>query len=297
MALGTAEDQQPALWPDGSRKKAGYGRPQVIFDDRFDKSFCGWRQHMDGDRINPPLSLTDIRSYSGSRTALMIPVSDRPARQTAPAIITGENNTFKNLQLDVASGLLKFEAWIALGGSNLDRAPQQWFIGMDTQRWDEYQGRGFYRLYNKRFTGNVSTGNLTRVDAWQITSDTGGVWIDVPDAGSRIGRPWTVGDNENKLNVAHYSLTQDLDATATGDGRPGGYREAEIAGKAYDLRGLGAGRGKQFPQTVSGVGAASFAGGFNCGIGINNQTVDNEDGPSYLIVTRARCLWYPPQGA
>jgi hypothetical protein len=291
MALGTAEDQKPARWPDGNRKKGGWGRPQELFDDRFNHSFNGWRQHMGGDSSNPPLSLTDIRTDSNSERALWITVGSRPNRSTAPSILSGNSTAYKNLSLFEQHGLIKFEAWFAVGGTNLDKAPQQVFIGMDTQRYDN-GSRGNYRLTNRRYTGNVSTGTLARADTWAITGDTENSVL-IPDATTPNGNPFTVGDNENKMNVFHVSLTQDLDAAASSDGKPGGYLEAEINGRKYDLRGLGAGRGKQAPQITSGVGAGSFAGGSNFGIGLNNQTVDNEDGPSWLVVTRARALWYP----
>lgn len=288
--LSQNADLAPVRWPDTNRFLGGYAAPTTLFDDRFNHSFCGWRQHMGGDQNSPQLSLTDIRTDSESERALWLTTSARPARSSAPAILSGGNVTYKNQSLFSRTGVIKFEAWIAIGGTNLDKAPQQWFIGMDTQRWDD-QSRGFFKLTNRRFDGSGS-----RVNQWIINDDAGNP-VTITDTSNTSGNPYSIGDNENKMNVFHVGLYQDLDAVVSADGKPGGYLAAEIGGKTYDLRGLGAGRGKQPPQLTSSVGGGPFTGGWNCGIGLNNQTVNNEDGPSWLIVTRARALHYEKIGA
>lgn len=248
-------------WPD----------TDVLFDDAFDAGFCGWRDHMGGSTPQAALGLTSHPVYSGSY-ALKLSTSRK--RSTVNAAIC---SAYKNVSRFVDSGKVTYEVMLTVGGADLDEGPTNFALCIDTQLWDN-SARGFYNLICRRFGGSTQT----RVNEWAIISDDG---TQIIFDSLATGAPMP-GDNENKMNWGYYRLTIDLSA----NGGLGGYHEAQIGNRVYDLRSLGAGRGAQSPQTSSSVGAGSFAGGLNFGITmVNRNTVDV--GPDWVVVDRARGVW------
>lgn len=282
-------DMRDRRWPDA----------EVLFDDDFSTGYEGYRDHRGGtDIAYAPLSRTRLRDYDGGGWGLLLGLSDRFAG-TSTWIPDGNCGAIKNLSRDINTGKITFQAWLVLFGQDLEANPGQFYIGMDSQSWDDTH-RGFPRLYCNRITGSPAT----RTNSWRITDDSGGsVYIDNAGNGSAtvppLSLPYT-GDNENKMNRFYVSLTYDLDAMASGDGYPGGYFAAEVGPVCVDLRGLGAGRGKQNPQKAPGasygIGNESFAGGLNFIISATNRTsvASTEGALSGLICTRSRAYWTPP---
>lgn len=284
MPIARDETFAPAAWPNGQRNKTGYAPPEVLFDDNFDKGFGNWRNHQGGNTANPPISRTAMRAFDGSSKSLMLSTGARP--QTA-GIKSANCGTYNNLSRWVNSGLVKYETWLTIGGSDLDNSPGNILIGIDTQTWDD-KSRGFYRLMCKRFTGPSDA--PVRSNVWCLVDDKAGQ-VDIPAQGENPVPPYP-GDNENKMNWFYVALTVDLDFVGP-DGAKGRYMEAQIGPYKYDLTKLGAGRGKQNPQIKSEVGAGSFAGGLNFGLAVQNRTVYTAAGPSWLLCGRARGTWYP----
>lgn len=284
MAIARNETLPPARFPNGRRKRAEYMEPEVLFETNFKEGFAGFRDHVHGAANDAPLSLTSWRTDDNSPQALLLSTSDRPSTAN---IRSGRCSTYKNLQRDVDSGLMEVQVWAALGGSDLDNSPNDFMIGLDSQNWyDEW--RTFGRLMCRRFSGPDVNGPRERANVWTVTNDSGDGVI-IPDQGK--GRPAYPGDNENKGNIFFVSLTMDFDHVNP-DGSRGRYYSANIGGQDYDLTKLGAGRGKQNPQINSSVGAGSFAGGLNIGLGLGNRTVYRAAGPSWLAVTKVRLLNY-----
>ncbi|WP_156448391.1 hypothetical protein [Mycobacterium sp. NAZ190054] len=283
--MAADETLPPPRWPDSGRNRGGFQPPEVLFDDNFDQGFCGWRDHQGAAFAYAPLSRTALRTLDGSSHSLVLSTGARP--NSSANIPHAEVSAYKNLSRWVDSGLVKFETWIAQGGADLDNSPNSWFIGIDTQRWDN-SSRGFFKLRFRKFTGSGEA--PVRSDQWALTNDVGSFVNLSPN-------PPNAGDNENKMNFNYIALTVDLDTVVSSDGAPGSYHEAQVGADVYDLTGLGAGRGKQNPQIGSSVGAGSFAGGLNFGIGMTNNTVHTAAGPSWLLVGRVRGTWYPRSGA
>lgn len=297
MPIARDETLVPPQWPDDTRNRAGYRPPTVLFDDRFDGSFCGWRDHSAGSgstsQAYNAVSLTTARTWSDSSAALMLATSGRGTTATGATGGSASTSTYKNLSRDVNSGLVKFEAWVTVGGADLANAPLSWSLAIDSQSWDDLH-RGFPRLDAIRFTGS---GFTTRSNAWAIIGDAGErhyIGLDGTDRGTTVpalrDSPPMLGDNENKLNLQYVSLTYDLSGIYSADGKPGGYYECTIGPRTYDLRGFGAGRHLVDPQTNAVMGETSFAGGLNFGFQINDTPQGGA--ASWLIVTRARALHY-----
>lgn len=298
MPLARDETLPPHLWPDSTRRRTGYAAPSVLFDDRFDGSFCGWRDHSSGaaatSQAYNAVSLTTARTWPDSRAALMLATSGRGTTATGSTSGSASASTYKNLSRDVNTGLVTFEAWVTVGGADLANAPLSWSLAIDSQSWDDLH-RGFPRLDAIRFTGS---GFTTRSNAWAIIGDAGErhyIGIDGTDLGTSVpalrGSPPMLGDNENKLNLQYVSLTYDLSGVYSADTNPGGYYECTIGHRTYDLTGFGAGRHLVSPQTNAVMGETSFAGGLNFGFQLND-TPQAAAGPSWLIVTRTRALHY-----
>ncbi|MBM4634501.1 hypothetical protein A6411_10670 [Prescottella equi] len=290
MVLAKNEVMRPARWPDANRKRPGFTEPQVLYDDNFDEGFSSWRDHIGGSTAIAPLSRTALRAIEGSSHSLVISTGPRP---NATGIVTNHASagSYRNMSRWADNGLVKLEYWYTLGGCDIDNGPNSFFFGLDTQQWDD-TSRGFFRLTCRRFIGPGSA--PTRSNTWALTNDSGDQVV-IPAQGSTPAPPYP-GDNENKMNWNYAALTVDLDAPGA-DGARGGYVEAQIGPYKYDLTGLGAGRGKQAPQMVSDVGAGPFSGGFNPGIGMTNNTVYPVSGPSWLLLGRARGIWYPRSAA
>lgn len=288
MPIARDESLAPPLWPNGHRNKGGYAPPEIIFDDNFDTGFGNWRNHQGGNLVNPPISRTAMRAFNGSSKSLMLSTGSRP--QNGTNIKSASCSAYNNLSRWVDTGLVKGEWWYTLGGADLDNSPGNILFGIDTQQWDD-KFRGFYRLMCHRFTGPAE--NVVRSDSWALVDDKA-TRVDIVAQGGNPVPPYP-GDNENKMNWNYVSLTVDLDYMNPDGGR-GRYHEAQIGPYSYDLRNLGAGRGKQNPQVKSSVGAGSFAGGLNFGCAIQNRTVYTPAGPSWLLIGRARGVWYPKAG-
>lgn len=292
MPLARDESLAPPLWPNGSRNRTGYAPPEVLFDDNFDKGFGNWRNHQGGNDVNPPISRTSLRAFDGSSKSLMMSTGPRPNNSTNGAK-TGNCGTYNNMSRWVDNGLVEFQAWYTVGGTDLDQSPHNLLFGIDTQAWDD-KSRGFYRLMCTRWQGGDSASANTGITPqWSLVTDTAGRVVIPEQAG--VPAPVYPGDNENKMNWNYVSLTVDLDFKGE-DGYKGRYLRAQIGPHSYDLTKLGAGRGKQNPQINSSVGAGSFAGGLNFGMGVGNRSVYKALGPSWLLCGRARGLWYPKVG-
>jgi hypothetical protein len=283
--LASNLDQAGRRWPDA----------EVLFDDDFSAGYEGWRQHQSNPStatettIYAPPSRTRLRDYDGGGWGLLLGLSDRFSGTTT-WIPDGNCGTLKNLSRDINHGKITFQVWYAMFGQDLNTNPGQFYFGFDSQSWDD-DHRGFPRLQCNRFTGSPAT----RTNSWRITDDSGSaIYLAADGTGSTTPPAKSLrypGDNENKMNRSYAALTYDLDAVVSGDGLPGSYFAAEVGDECVDLRGLGAGRGKQSPQTTS-----SFAGGLNFVMSVSNRTsVASVTGAlSGLIITRARAFWTPP---
>lgn len=289
MVMAKDETLPPPLWPNAGRNMSGYKSPELLFDDNFDKGFGNWRNHQGGNDINPPISRTSLRAFDGSSKSLMLSTGPRPNNSTNGAK-TGNCGTYNNMSRWVNSGLVEFQAWYTLGGTDLDQSPHNLLFGIDTQYWDD-TSRGFYRLMCRRWTGGDTASAFPAVaPTWGLVDDNAAQVV-IPAMDGNPAPPYP-GDNENKMNWNYVSLTVDLDYM-NADGGKGRYHSAQIGPYTYDLTKLNAGRGKQRPQTASSVGAGSFAGGLNFGLALGNRSVYKAKGPSWLLIGRARGLWYP----
>lgn len=288
MPIARDESLTPPVWPNGHRNRGGHKPPEVLFDDDFDKGFGNWRNHQGGNVIDAPLSRTALRAFGGSSKSLVLSTGARPANGN---IKSAACSAYNNTSRWVDSGMVKFEAWLTLGGADLDQSPHNFMIGIDTQEWNDVH-RGFYRLICRRFRGGDQAGPLERSNYWALTGDIPDKGtFEIPAMNGNPAPPYP-GDNENKMNWFYVSLTVDMDYMNPDGGR-GRYHEVQIGPYTYDVRNLGAGRGKQAPQLKSSVGAGPFTGGLNFGLGIGNRSVYNAAGPSWLLCGRARGLWYP----
>ncbi|WP_166391154.1 hypothetical protein [Nocardioides ochotonae] len=200
----------------------------MLFDDRFDRSFCGWRDHAEGaaDTVKnrPAVSLTTLRTWSDSDAALMVSTS---GRGTTAMDQTASVATYKNLSRNFNTGLLRFEAWVALGGADLTNGPLSWSMLIDSQSWGdgapENLHRGFPILSAMRFDpADVSK----RINAWAIIDDAGNYRYITLDGtsrstppGSRWGSPPMAGDNQVKLNVMRVALWYDMTNGSASDSR------------------------------------------------------------------------------
>lgn len=284
MAIARNETLTPPRFPNGRRKRADYLDPEVLFETNFKDGFAGFRDHQGGNAADNPLSLTSWRTDDTSPFALMLSTSSRPS---SGSIRSGACSAYKNMQRDTETGLMELQVWMALGGADLDQSPHNFMIGLDSQSWYD-KDRTFGRLMCRRFSGADTNEPRPRDNQWSVTNDAGDP-VNITDQGS--GAPAYPGDNENKGNIFMVSLTMDFDHIGTDGGR-GRYHSAVIGGKTYDLTKMPVGRGKQNPQINSSVGAGSFAGGLNIGIGLGNRGAYRAAGPSWLAVTKVRLLNY-----
>lgn len=286
------------LWPDGSTPAGA----QVLFDDKFANGLGMWRDHLGGTTRHAPLSLTSLRSDPDSPYAMMLSVSPRGTS----AVITCQ--AYRNISRDVDSGIVRFEAWMALGqplndSTDTVNTASSVFLAMDSQSWDNTH-RGLPKL-RWRIRTNPDTGS-TIVNSWSVPADNGDEVYIARDGTPSINvvpalQPPSPGDNEFKLNFFRAALWYDLSTVPanSSDGKPGRYYRAEMGPNVYDLRGFvdsaGApiGRGKTTPQTSSTVGGGSFAGGHNFSIALNGRTAANLNYPPILLVSRARATWWP----
>lgn len=277
-------DLRDRRWPDA----------EVLFDDDFSAGYEGWRQHQSNPAsatdttIYAPPSRTRLRDYDGGGWAMLLGTSDRVSGTTT-WIPDGNCGTVKNLSRDINHGKITFQVWMALFGQDANANPGQFYIGFDSQSWDD-DHRGFPRLQCNRFTGSPAS----RTNTWRITNDAGDpIYLAADGTGSSSVPAKSLrypGDNENKMNRFYAAITYDLDAVTNADGKPGGYFSAEVGDQCVDLRPLNAGRGKQSPQMIS-----SFAGGLNFIVSVSNRTsVASAAGAvSGLVVTRTRAFWTP----
>lgn len=259
-------------------------RGKLIFHDTFDQGFCGWRDHASGAgaslALSAPLGLSTHPTGPG-RFALELSTStDRSSHQD------GTCNAYKNMTRPVDNGLIVFSAMLAYRGTAEQAAPRSFFIGMDSQAWDD-SSRGFPKLTLERWVG---TGPDTFAPRWVIGDDSGNSVVIPASAAkdpTRQVTPPVPGWNENKANWFWVTLAYNLNAVATGsaDGLPGRYEWAQIGNNTYDLTGLGAGRGAQTPQTP-GFGGTYFSGGLNFGMSVTNRTA-TDDGSASLLCGEA----------
>lgn len=293
MVMARDESLAAPKWPDGHRNVSGFKPPELIFDDNFDKGFGNWRNHQGGSTIYPPISRTSLRAIDGSSKSLMLSTGPRPQNSTNGAT-TGSCSTYNNLSRWVNDGLVKYEAWYTIGGLDLAQSPHNLLFAIDTQSWDD-TNRAFYRIMCRRWVGGDIAGpNGEPTPVWSVLNDKG-EHVNVVAQGSTPAPPYP-GDNENKMNWNYFSMTVDLGYKNT-DGSLGRYLEMQVGPYTYDLLPLNVGRGKTNPQIVSSVGSGSFAGGLNFGISLGNRSVYKAKGPSWLLLGRARGLWYPKAGS
>lgn len=254
-------------FPLAARGVSRYPDSDVLFQDDFDTGFCGWRDHMGGSSPYPALGLCSHPVYTGNR-ALMVSVG----KKGTTLGLSGTGSAYKNYSRFVNSGLITFEGMFAIGGANLGQMPAQWALVMDVQKWDN-SNRAFYSLTCVRAAG----ADPRTADVWNVSGAAAAktpIASDVPSA----------GDNENKMNWNYVRFTVNLDAY----GGLGGYHSAQIGHQVYDLAALGVEPDRQTPQTTSGVGGGSFAGGLNFGLLVQNRSGFDNAGPSWLVADQLR---------
>ncbi|WP_328351380.1 hypothetical protein OG976_17750 [Mycobacterium sp. NBC_00419] len=231
----------------------GFGRaPQrnplkgkVLFHDTFDDGFNGWRDHFNGGRPCPPISLTSYPVISGSH-ALMIGCSAAPADGYAAGWASGTNAAaFKNLSRYYDDGLVTFSCYLTHGCEGSPEALSSYWLMIDTQLWDS-SDRAFFKLMVDRDPKGDRTLSIANNSEDRVQV--------------RKGSDLFAGDNENKFNFDWLSLTVDLGA----NGGLGGYHSCQVNKQTFDLTRLSAGNAKTKPQT--GDTEVSFAGGLNFGV-------------------------------
>lgn len=248
-------------------------RPQsgkVLFHSTFENGFDGWRDHYGFKSPYPPVSLTSYPVFSGAH-ALLLSTPDLPYAQNPQRSFS----SYKNLTRFFDTGLVSFSGYFTHGSGRKAFAWSNWGIGVDTQKYDD-SSRGFYKLVCRDRGGS-------NYPAWYITDDSGNQVV-IPNSGTN-----TAGENENKFNFDYVRLTIDLSA----NGGLGGYHEAQINNKVFDLTTLGAGRGLQTPQagdmTTSDGRYASYAGGLNCGIFGSASSLNPDAYPAMLVADELMC--------
>lgn len=238
-------------------QRAQSGR--VLFHSTFEGGFDGWRDHYNGLRPYPCVSLTSYPVMHGSH-ALMIATGGETYNAASGA---NDGSTFKNLsQFQTAGKKVSFSGYFAIGGEGGAFAWQMWDVMFDVQAWDN-SWRSFFKLKCKDRNGQ---GSDATTPAWFVSVDgNGNNDLIIPGTGSK-----TAGENENKFNFNYVRLTVDMAANSG----QGGYYEAQINNQVFDLRNLGAAgaatpRPAETPQ--AGTPIDSFAGGFNAGIGVTRR--------------------------
>lgn len=258
---GAAGGAGPAL-PLGSEQDITTGllaaRGKVVDYCTFaGGSLQGWAaQHW--DYYSPVLGISTTTRISLDGHCLYMPLADRPVTPTTNGEkkLQGSWGTaLKRLVNYHPHGLKSFSAFIATGsgGNANEPAWAAWTFGMDIQRADN-STRGFFKAVHKYDEATGAT-------VWYVSSDSGRL-IKIPGSESAY-----TGENENKLNLDYVRLTIDEDA----NNGTGGYYELQVGAKLFDLRGLGAGRGKQEPQ--AGDWLADYRGGCNPLIAMDQRSV------------------------
>lgn len=293
MPIARDESLKPPQWPDAGRNRAGYKPPQVLFDNTFDSGFEGYAQHGNSDHSLPQLSLTDMRTWPGSKYGLMMSLSERPYQTWNNTIRSGSSTAMlRSSAMHPQTGLLAYEVWYTIGGFNTDVTPRQYGFQFDIENWPS-SIRAVPTLRCQRVTGSVAGGTIVREDQWTVTNDAG--------SHVEVHRGNVLGPNENKMGWERMTLWFNFNKFPAGgtDGSQWGYEAIEIGNTYIPLNVPGApqvGRGKRLPQADTGVSMYEFWGGENFGVFMQNNTTEVEPGPSWMIVGRARASWYEPAG-
>lgn len=252
--LAGASTQMDILAAEGGKLRR---RGKVLFSDTFsgvEGEFHHWRDHQGARAPKVPVGLSNYPP------GLLLSTAAVPY-ETGRA--DSETSTYKNLSRFRDTGVVSFSGFFAHAGSagasagSREVAFSSWQLGIDTQTWSTQDGTGATRGFYKLIYSDSSTSNDP---AWYISNDAGDTVI-IPGS-----RGVTAGENEVKWNRNYCRLTVDLSA----NGGLGGYLEAQINHKVFDLTVLGAGRGMQNPQTGSAM--ASYSGGLNFGISLVRST-------------------------
>lgn len=246
---------------------------RVLFHSTFDTGFEGWRDHFDGFRPYPPVSLTSYPVVSG-RHALLLSTGDDPYDAASGA---NDASTYKNLSQYRDTGLVSFSGYFAVAGHGGAFAWQTWGIGFDVQKWNN-SSRGFFQM---RCMDTNAQGVDTELPNWVIRNDTGD-WTPVGGSWGAT-RGITAGENEAKWNFNYIRLTLDLSA----NGGLGGYYSCQINHREFDLAGLGAGHATEPPQMGSPID--SFSGGLNCGIFVNRRWRTPSLGAAQVVADELLC--------
>lgn len=249
-------------------------RGNVLVHSTFDppSNFDGWNNHYTGNRPVAPVGKTSLVSWGSSSSLVLAPSVSTTVPNTS---VNNQTSVYKRMSRPADDlGVVSFSAMIAIVGDSAAATTQvpfqSWGIGIDSQRWDN-GSRMFFRLHCN------NTGDMTpkfgvwaydkpatgTPDTWTREQRTGGGTIDIPGA---VGV--SAGVNERKLNPNYVRLTVDYSL----NGGLGGYLEAQINNKVYDLRGLLPANKMAWDDVLKGNSLDDFRGGFNIGAFITRRT-------------------------
>lgn len=237
-------------------------------------SFEGWPDHWGYATPNSHIGLTN-KVESGTH-ALML---STPETSSAVATTFGAA-TYKRDAVDKDWDVVSFSGKFALWGEG-DITDRKYpfgsvMLGIDTQ-WPDDSHRTFAKLMLK----DIGDG----APAWYVgggkTSSASGAAskADVLIPGSQ--KAW-VGMNERKWNYQYWRLTYSRKA----NGGMGGYVEAQVGGKVFDLRAL---TGTPYDLLLNNGSADMFTGGFNCGIGLGRSTLNPGYKYNALLIDNVKC--------
>lgn len=241
------------------------GRVQSFSD--FERGYDGFAALYSAGMQRMPISLsTEIAAVHGD-TSLKLSTAEKAYESTtdatngADADSTLTASAYKRLMSFRETGLISISCYIALrhGGAN-DTQPvtRSIGIGLDMQKQDN-TSRAFPRIFYRSYFLPDGSGT-SRLD---VQGNSGLLAV---TGSTNAGLP----SNENKGNFAYLRLTFDRDA----NNGQGGYYEAQINSKVYDLTTLIASgeRGAQTPQVTTNRPLTDYRGGNNAGLFVQRNT-------------------------
>lgn len=250
-------------------------RGTAIFHETFDApdAFGGFHNHWSGGAPVAPVGKSNMITW-GSRSSLLLSPS-RSDRIPETAARRG-TSIYKRMSRPLANpGVVSFSAMIAVVGSSsydIEQPPfSHWGISMDSQRWDN-TSRMFPRLnctnmgdmdpqwgiwsYARPSSGTPAT--------WGPGDRASGGNTPIPGA-----KGISAGLNERKMNPNYVRLTYDFGGGPDGIG---GYVEAQINNRVFDLRGLLPSNRLPWDNVLQGDSLDDFRGGFNFGISVYRRS-------------------------
>lgn len=230
---------------------------RVLAYDDFEEGFGGWADHYSGTPSNPNSLISD-RALQGQRSLLLAGRSK--ARQEGQFADWGHRSaaTWNRMSRDFSERYVDISWFMAVGGTDAF-AIGSFGVHIDTQTWDSTQ-RSYFRMIAER---NSATGDVSR---WTVQNGSEAV----PISGTGPATPAFPGYNESKMNGMYARLTIDMQA----NGNLGGYVQAQLGGRLFDLTTIGAVPEQQTPQYVAGDQNQSFGGGFNVGLAMAANVPD-----------------------